>query len=270
METCRWSIKDGYFPFLTQIHAVIKKNNLAFWTLTCLFLIVLFSGSLSSLLLSFYFVTFLMPVVIATSLYFSEVLVPRFLMTERFGQFALHFFYLLVLSIYGEMLVIMLAFVLIADYNIENLGGYAGDIRLLALIMYLIVFGHGFVKAFIGLKNREQRLNELLAEEQKEKVSTIVLSINRKKVPISINNILFIESLSDYVKVHLEDDVLITRERISYLESELPSSFIRIHRSFLVNKNRIKGYSREEVEIGEVRLNIGRKYKADTLSSLES
>lgn len=254
---------------LTQIHVVNRKTNISFWLVAFLVLVILFSGSLNSWTLSFYFVCVLLPVIIGTSLYFNEVLVPRFLLTDRYQLFTLRFFYLLVVSIYAELLVMMLAFVLLADYSIENLGDYAGDIRLLALIMYLIVFGYSFIGAFSRLKRRELEIERLTKKESNQE-ATLLLTINRKKVPLNVADIQLVESLSDYIKIHLENSTLITRERISKMEEELPENFIRIHRSFLVNKKYVVSYTSEKVAVAGLELTIGRKYKQAALSELSA
>ncbi len=92
----------------------------------------------------------------------------------------------------------------------------------------------------------------------------------RKMVKIPLNDIQFIESLSDYVKIHLDNDLVITREPISTIESKLnPQKFIRIHRSFIVSANRISSYTKEGVELGEKYLPISRTYRKSVLDQFE-
>ena len=58
------------------------------------------------------------------------------------------------------------------------------------------------------------------------------------------------------------------QEKISALAERLPSTFIRIHRSFLVNSDKISSYNAEEVRIGDLHLPIGRKYKKQVAAEL--
>ncbi len=97
----------------------------------------------------------------------------------------------------------------------------------------------------------------------------IYLKADRKLNRVSLNEILFIESLDEYVKVHLIDKILVTRENISSLEHKLPHPlFIRIHRSFIISSKFITAVSGEGVEIAKRELPFGRAYKKSALAAL--
>ena len=81
--------------------------------------------------------------------------------------------------------------------------------------------------------------------------------------------VLFIESVKDYVKVRTDEKEIITQQKISYLEESLPQQqFLRIHRSFIVNIDKIDAYSATDVEIGKHSIPIGRNYKNDVMKVL--
>lgn len=97
----------------------------------------------------------------------------------------------------------------------------------------------------------------------------IYVRSDRKVLKLPLGQILFIESLKDYVKIHVADEVVITKEKISHLEEKLPESgFLRTHRSFLVSVRHIRAFSAETVEIGKHEIPIGRTYKSAVLSKL--
>lgn len=97
----------------------------------------------------------------------------------------------------------------------------------------------------------------------------IYVRADRKVIKIFLKNIQFIESLKDYVRIHLVDDVVITKEKISVLESKLPEEdFIRTHRSFLVAIRFIKAFTAETIEIKNHEIPIGRTYKSSVLNFL--
>ena len=61
--------------------------------------------------------------------------------------------------------------------------------------------------------------------------------------------------MADYINIHLDDgEEVSSKEKISHIEKELPDSFIRIHRSFIVNKEKITSFNREEMLLGEIEL----------------
>jgi DNA-binding LytR/AlgR family response regulator len=88
-------------------------------------------------------------------------------------------------------------------------------------------------------------------------------------VKIDFNSILYIESLSDYLKIFTTEKTIIIRETISSLEEKLPSKkFIRIHRSFIISLKNITSYTNEFIEINQKALPISRSYKESVLQKL--
>lgn len=90
----------------------------------------------------------------------------------------------------------------------------------------------------------------------------IFVRADRKIIKINLNQVLYIESIKDYVKIVTDEKPIISKQQISELEKELPEGkFIRIHRSFIVAKNKISAFTAQEVEVGNKILPIGRSYK---------
>ncbi len=95
--------------------------------------------------------------------------------------------------------------------------------------------------------------------------------IDRKMVKIPFDDILYIESLSDYLKIHMTGETLVTREAMTIIEAKLPpSNFMRTHRSFIVSKQKIELYTNEFIEIDNKQIPISRSYKNKVLSQLAS
>lgn len=91
----------------------------------------------------------------------------------------------------------------------------------------------------------------------------------RKMVKIIFDEILYVESLSDYIKIHTKNKVFVTRETISNLEMKLPSQqFLRIHRSYIVNLNKTDSYTNEFIGIEKNAIPISRTYKENVLKKL--
>nr|MDA3779397.1 LytTR family DNA-binding domain-containing protein [Bacteroidales bacterium] len=98
----------------------------------------------------------------------------------------------------------------------------------------------------------------------------IYLNENKKMIKIKLNNILYLESIKDYVKVVTNRKVVTTKQKLNYFETLLNSSkFIRIHRSFIIAKNKIDAYSTSKIEINQTAFPIGRKYKDSVLRMLK-
>tara|TARA_R110001592_G_scaffold34382_4_gene118030 strand:+ start:372 stop:1058 length:687 start_codon:yes stop_codon:yes gene_type:complete len=92
---------------------------------------------------------------------------------------------------------------------------------------------------------------------------------DRKMVKIDFNTILYIESLSDYVKIFTSEKIIVIRETITSLDEKLPvKKFIRIHRSFIISLQNITSYTNEFIEINQKALPISRSYKESVLQKL--
>jgi DNA-binding LytR/AlgR family response regulator len=84
----------------------------------------------------------------------------------------------------------------------------------------------------------------------------------RKMVKVFLSEILYVESLKDYVKIHRESaPALIVKQTISNLETILPgNNFKRIHRSYIISLQKVTAFTSKDVEIGKIELPIGRTF----------
>lgn len=103
-----------------------------------------------------------------------------------------------------------------------------------------------------------------------EKSDYFFVRADRKMIKICFADILFIESLSDYIKIHLTNKTVVTRETITNIEAKLPQKdFIRTHRSFIASILNIDSFTNEYVEIQKKIIPISRSHKHDVLHKLE-
>lgn len=98
----------------------------------------------------------------------------------------------------------------------------------------------------------------------------IFVRSERKMIKIDFESIIFIESYSDYLKIHLTNSTVITRETITSIEAKLPKSlFLRIHRSYIIAIPAITSFTNEHITIQDNALPISRTYKKEVLCFLE-
>lgn len=93
---------------------------------------------------------------------------------------------------------------------------------------------------------------------------SIWVKADYKLVQIDFDNILYIEGVKDYVKIVLEDNQksILTLMSMKALEAELPSSsFVRVHRSFIVQPSKIKEIDRNRIVFGKQYIPISDSYK---------
>ena len=122
-----------------------------------------------------------------------------------------------------------------------------------------------FSRFFKAIEKFKQQQNSYSQEFQTtlttEKDDFIFVTKNRKKIRIDFAEILYIESLKDYIKIHLVDVSHTVKFSISAFEKKLDNRFIRIHRSYVVNYNQITAFTKNDVEIGKIEISIGESYK---------
>lgn len=246
--------------------------HIVFWLVIVGILSMTFSRLWGSGINTFYFTALLLPVVIGTSYFFNFYLVPKYLLKKKYGWFALYFFYLLVVSLYSEMWILMFSLMYLANFNFAEMGpNSTDDVLLLAVVMYLVVFTGSFLVMLQQLAERQKQINELMNEMEKNKNSFLELTSNRQLVRIPYDDILFIESLSDYIQVHCEKlGIVSSKEKIGNIAEILPESFVRIHRSFVVNTSKVTRVTANEVFVNEIQLNIGRTYKKEAAQALRA
>jgi DNA-binding LytR/AlgR family response regulator len=118
---------------------------------------------------------------------------------------------------------------------------------------------------FLETNGKENISNESNASE-------IFVKVSGKLIRLPLNEILFIEALSDYVLIHTEDKrQYVVYATMKYFEEKLSAykHFKRIHRSYIVNMQKVKSIDESQnVLIGEKTLPIGNTYREEFLKSL--
>lgn len=124
------------------------------------------------------------------------------------------------------------------------------------------------ITKFTGEKIIENK--ETSYEIQLSKNDFIFVRSDRKMIKIDFQDIFYIESLSDYIKIHTTEKTIVTRETISNIEAKLPNKdFIRVHRSYLIALTKIESFTNEYIEINKISIPISRSYKKGILEILE-
>ncbi len=106
----------------------------------------------------------------------------------------------------------------------------------------------------------------LAAQEERKTGSFVYFRADRKMVKVTLQDILYIESMKDYIKVFTQNGTIVTKQSISSVEAMLPEKdFIRIHRSFIVSIRHIKSFTSELIEIHNTELPIGKLFRNEAL-----
>jgi len=98
----------------------------------------------------------------------------------------------------------------------------------------------------------------------------IFVNANKRHIKVLFDEILYIESIKDYIRIHTKDQRIVTKDKISEFAQKLSSNFLRVHRSFIVNTQQISAFTAHDIEIGEVEIPIGGSYKQRVFEVLKS
>lgn len=107
-------------------------------------------------------------------------------------------------------------------------------------------------------------------EVSNRKESFHFFNVDKRQVKVNLDDILFIESLKEYVKIHTAQNALVTKLQIGEFASLLPlPNLLRVHKSFIINLDKVTAYSANLVEIGSHQIPIGRTYKELIMTRLK-
>jgi two-component system, LytTR family, response regulator len=117
--------------------------------------------------------------------------------------------------------------------------------------------------AVSGLASFPQQREEL------KKESFVYFRVDRRMVKVMLEDILYAESMKDYIKVFTRQGPIITKQSITSLEAMLPEhSFIRTHRSFIVAIDKIRSFTSELIEVDKAEIPIGKFFRQGVLRAI--
>lgn len=115
-------------------------------------------------------------------------------------------------------------------------------------------------------------LNKIIPSQEKKEVQGltkvreeppfIFVSVDKKMKKIYLVDIVYLESIGNYVKIHTTQEVMVTHASLTYMEEKLPAEkFVRIHRSYMIALAHLSAYTATNLEINQQTLPISRNYK---------
>jgi DNA-binding LytR/AlgR family response regulator len=157
--------------------------------------------------------------------------------------------------------------IITSAYQEYALQGY--EFNVIDYLLKPIDFGR-FLKAVNKIEQIKETVLPNRPVSQPAERTYLFFNVGKKKVKVFLDEILYIESMKEYIRVNTKSKSVLTKFKLSQLDELLSeNNFLRIHRSFIVAKDKIEAFSATEVELGGKRLPIGRSYKELVLSLLE-
>lgn len=122
---------------------------------------------------------------------------------------------------------------------------------------------------YFSKKNIVLKSEQIKPVEKEDKNHYFFINVNKKHLKINFEEIDYIESLKDYVGIYIKKHRHVTKLKISDLETLLPTYFIRVHRSYIVNTNQITAFTMQDIEIEKIEVPIGNSYKEKVIEFLQ-
>jgi DNA-binding LytR/AlgR family response regulator len=116
-----------------------------------------------------------------------------------------------------------------------------------------------------------EKLNTSTIQNNTEnEISFIFLKADKKIHRVELETIHYIEAIGDYMKVVTDSGQLLVNETMKRLQEELPvKSFMRVHKSFIISRNRIRYIEGNYIQVEDKSIPIGATYRNEVLSSIE-
>lgn len=150
---------------------------------------------------------------------------------------------------------------------------YALESYELEVVDYLlkpISFDRFFKAVNKYFKIKESENSNLISKSiDEQNLGFINVNVNKKHYKVLFSDILYAQSLKDYVQIHTIEMTLVTKDKINDFEQKLPKHFLRTHRSYIVNLDKITAFTTQDVEIGKIEIPIGISYKNVVLKVLK-
>ncbi|HEX2608617.1 MAG TPA: LytTR family DNA-binding domain-containing protein [Flavisolibacter sp.] len=127
-----------------------------------------------------------------------------------------------------------------------------------------------FLKAIDKLRGeKEPELQQMKQSVVPDDKAHVFFNVNKRMVKVFLDEILYIESLKEYIRITTHNKSILTKYQLNEIEELLTrNQFLRIHRSFIVARNKIETFSATDVEVGGKQLPIGRNYKEAVIKAL--
>ena len=163
-----------------------------FWLMILAFYVVFFGRKNNNYLQTFFFVGLLMPVTIGTTYFLNYYLVPRYLMKERYGFFLLYFIYTLIGSLFIEMMISMLTFIVMAGIKIKDMSPASIDIFFLLTSLLMVVFFGVAIKMMLHWRKSKDDYQILMRDKVEAELKFLKVQLNPHFLFNTLNNLYYL------------------------------------------------------------------------------
>jgi LytS/YehU family sensor histidine kinase len=163
-----------------------------FWLFVLALYVIFFGRKNNNYLQTFFFVGLLMPVTIFTTYFLNYYLVPNYLMKERYAYFATYFVYALIGSLFMEMMISALTFIVMAELNIHDMSPASIDLFFLLASLLMVVFFAIGIKMLLHWKQSKEDYQKLMRDKIETELKFLKVQLNPHFLFNTLNNLYYL------------------------------------------------------------------------------
>jgi LytS/YehU family sensor histidine kinase len=167
-------------------------THLLFWIAVLLLYAVFFGRKNNNYLQTTFLVGLLMPVTIGTSYFLNYYLVPQYLLKDRYKLFALYFTYTLIGSLFLEMTIVVLTFIVMAEARIKDMSPASIDIFFLLAALLMVVFLAVAIKMVLHWRTSKNEYQKLMHDKIEAELKFLKTQLNPHFLFNTLNNLYYL------------------------------------------------------------------------------
>jgi len=127
-----------------------------------------------------------------------------------------------------------------------------------------------FLQAVLKVKNKTGITTKTISTTTEEKQKFIFVKSDKKLIKLNLSEINYIEAYGNYIKIYTDKMILVSQTLTNFLE-KLSKNFIRIHKSFVVNFDKLKLIDGNQIVLlNDAKLPIGKSYRKSVLDKIDT
>ncbi len=166
--------------------------HIVFWVLILLIYGIFFGRRNNNYFQTLFFVGLLMPVVIVTTYFFNYYLIPRFLISGRYGLFTLYSFYTILTALFLSMLVALLTLLVMAELRVQNMSPASLDIFFLLTSLLMVVLFGVAIKMLLHWRTSKEDYQKLMRDKVETELKFLKAQLNPHFLFNTLNNLYYL------------------------------------------------------------------------------
>jgi LytS/YehU family sensor histidine kinase len=218
--------------------------------------VIFFGRKNNNYIQTFFFVGLLMPVTIFTTYFLNYYLVPNYLMKERYGYFVTYFIYTLIGSLFLEMMISALTFIVMTELNIHDMSPASIDLFFLLASLLMVVFFAMGIKMLLHWRQSKEDYQKLMRDKIETELKFLKVQLNPHFLFNTLNNLYY---LTTEKSDKAPQAILQLSEMLDYVMHSSKSVFVPLEREL----KQVENYIALELLRYEDRVQISTQYIGD-------